>query len=239
MRIELSTQDRVILVKEIFSRIVGRYDFLNHLLSLNRDVFWRRATAKRAKLVKTSRFLDVAAGTGDLSIALAQAWPGSTVVGLDFSYPMLAGGQEKIKFRTFNSRISLTCGDALALPFPDRSFDTVTMAFGIRNIPRKELALSEMHRVLVPGGQALILELGFPRWSFIRRFYETYLNRLLPRLGGLVSGQGAAYRYLADSIMDFPEPDCFQKLMQCAGFENTGYKPFTFGAAILHWGSTS
>ena len=121
------------------------------------------------------------------------------------------------------------------MPLADGSVDTVAMAFGIRNIPDRARAFSEMLRVLSPGGRALILELTFPRWSFIRNFYQTYLTRLIPKVGGLISGQTAAYQYLADSILDFPDPVEFQKQIAAAGFERTGFIKYTFGIAVLHW----
>ena len=235
MRIDMEPQDRIRLVRNIFSRVAFRYDLLNHLLSLGRDVFWRNATARRARVFNSGRILDLAAGTGDMAMALSRTWPESSVHAVDFTFPMLAMARPKLAREGLN-RVSLTCGDALCLPFPDNTFDTATMAFGIRNIPDKVQALKEILRVLNPGGRLLILELTFPRWSFVRRLYDSYLNRLIPMLGGLVSGQAGAYRYLADSIMDFPTPDEFCNLMAECGYGISGYKKFTFGVCILHWG---
>jgi demethylmenaquinone methyltransferase/2-methoxy-6-polyprenyl-1,4-benzoquinol methylase len=235
MRIDMEPQDRIRLVRNIFSRVAFRYDLLNHLLSLGRDVFWRNATARRARSFRSKRILDLAAGTGDMAMALSRSWPESHVCAVDFTFPMLAVAKPKLAKENLTN-VSLTCGDALSLPFPANTFDTATMAFGIRNIPDKVQALKEILRVLNPGGRLLILELTFPRWSFVRRLYDSYLNRLIPVLGGLVSGQTGAYQYLADSIMDFPSPEEFRDLMTECGYHESGFKKFTFGICILHWG---
>ncbi|MEW6262912.1 MAG: bifunctional demethylmenaquinone methyltransferase/2-methoxy-6-polyprenyl-1,4-benzoquinol methylase UbiE [Thermodesulfobacteriota bacterium] len=236
MRVNLKQNERVALVRGLFSRVAARYDLLNHLFSLGRDRFWRRAAAGRARTFFTHRILDLACGTGDLALALAEAHPGAQVRGLDFTRPMLVRAKEKIARAGLEKRIDLVAADALSLPFPDRSFDSVTIAFGIRNIPDRTRALSEMLRVLAPGGRALILELAFPRRFFIRRVYDGYLNRLIPRLGRLISGQALAYQYLADSIMDFPSPEELGGFMARCGFVRTGFKSYTFGVCTLHWG---
>lgn len=233
MRIDLPPSERITLARGIFGRIAPYYDFLNHTLSLGRDLFWRRAAAARAKVFETGRVLDLASGTGDLARSLAVRHPAARVVGADFCPPMLALARRKIE--RSGDRIDLVAADALRLPFPDRSFDTVTMAFGIRNIPDRDAAFREMRRVLVPGGRALILELTFPRWSAVQRLYGTYLSRLLPRIGSWVSGDPVAYRYLADSILDFPRPDQVLAQMAAAGLTGGGYIAFTFGVAVLHW----
>ena len=232
----MKPDDRARMVRDIFSRAVTHYDLLNHILSLRRDVFWRKATAGKARPFNTHRLLDVACGTGDLTLALKQAHPQAQVIGTDFTFPMLKQAGEKIKTAKHAPVIDLCSGDALKLPFRDRFFDCATMAFGIRNIPDRSGAFEEMERVLVPGGRALILELTFPKWSFIRKFYNTYLNRLLPRIGGLISGNAAPYQYLADSIMDFPEPQALCHELAAAGFYRTGYITYNFGICVLHWG---
>lgn len=234
MRVNLEANERIDLVKNIFARVVPQYDFLNHFLSLGQDVFWRNATARRAKLFKTNRILDIACGTGDLAIALKNEHPDAYVTGIDFTFPMLEKADEKLASKKIQS-ISTACADALRLPFKDESFDSATIAFGIRNIPDRLKALQEMHRILQPGGNVLVLELTFPRVHMIRRFYDTYLNRLLPKLGGMVSGYGLAYQYLADSIMDFPDPEEFRMLLKQAGFVKAGFRKYTFGIATLHW----
>lgn len=236
MNINLTPQDRIALVKGIFTRVAPKYDLLNHLLSLNRDAFWRQAAARRTKLFRTGRILDIASGTGDLALTLAEVRPEAKVLAADFTYAMLDLARSKVDQRGLAGRILVAQADAMRLPFASESFDSVTIAFGIRNIPDREAALREMLRVLAPGGRAVILELTFPRWSFIRRVYHSYLNRLIPKLGGAVSGHALAYQYLADSIMEFPDPEDFRRLMVRAGFENTRILKMTFGVAVIHWG---
>ena len=232
-RLHLEPRERITLVKSLFSRVVDRYDLMNRVLSLGRDRFWRRATARRARTLTTGRLLDLAAGTGDQALELAREHPAALVLAFDFTEPMLQKARDKIG--SGGANILLSLADALALPLPGGSVDCVTMAFGIRNIPDRLTALREMHRVLVPGGRCLVLELTFPRWSLVRRIYDAYLNRLIPGLGALFSGQRGAYQYLADSIMDFPPPEALCGLMAEAGFSKTGFVKFTFGVAVLHW----
>lgn len=235
MRINLSPQDRTRLVKGLFHDVAPRYDRLNRILSLRRDVFWRRAAAARVRLFQTGRVLDLACGTGDLSMAVADRHPESRVIGIDFTSAMLVRALEKIRNDARSGRIFYANADALRLPFPDESFDTVTIAFGIRNIPDREQALKEMMRILVPGGRVMVLELSFPHASFIRRMYDNYLNRLIPRLGKMLTGQEKAYQYLADSIMDFPGPEEFRELMARCGLRDTRFIKLTLGIATLHW----
>jgi demethylmenaquinone methyltransferase/2-methoxy-6-polyprenyl-1,4-benzoquinol methylase len=235
MRVNLEQEERIALVRGLFGRVVPHYDLLNHVFSLGRDLFWRRAAAKRARVFSTGRILDVASGTGDLSLALAEAHPGARVVGADFTLPMLVRALEKYRRRN-PPHPAVVCGDALRLPFPDAGFDSAAMAFGIRNIPDRFGALKEILRVLAPGGRCLVLELTFPRWPLIRKFYHSYLNRLIPKLGGLISGHELAYQYLADSIMDFPQPPEFMDMMNQAGYVRVGYRGFTFGICALYWG---
>jgi len=227
---------RKTLVRDIFAGVAPRYDLLNRLLSLGCDVLWRKATARRTKLFQTNRILDVATGTGDLALSLTQAQPRALVVGSDFTRPMLELARKKIEARDLARQITLVLADGLNLPFPDQSFDTVTIAFGIRNMPDRKKALQELKRVLVPGGRVLILELTFSPSASLKRFYRAYLTGLLPRLGGLVSGRGEAYEYLSGSILDFPQPEEFRELMIDSGFQGSGFRLFTFGAAALHWG---
>lgn len=224
------------MVKEIFSTVTPRYDFLNHFLSMRRDVAWRRFTVRRMSFSETHRLLDVATGTADLAIAAARRHTGITVTGLDFVKDMLDVGQAKIARRTLSKKIGLLQGDALSLPFQDNSFDAATMAFGIRNIPDKMQALREMGRVIVPGGQVMILEMCFtPNW-FSSLMYRTYLNRILPRVAGRFSLNPAAYGYLADSIMNFPAPEAFLGLMKDSGLVDLKKYKLTFGATYLYTG---
>jgi len=235
-RVKLTQVERISYVRDMFGWLALHYDLFNHVASLGRDRFWRQATARRVKVFKTGRILDVAAGTGDQCLANVRAHPGSTVFGVDFVYPMLKVGQNKFRSLNMNTCLFPVASDALCLPFPNESFDCATMSFGIRNIPDHLAAMKEIYRVLVPGGRALILEMTFPRWSFIRRFYNIYLNRLIPVLGNIISGNPKPFHYLADSIMDFPLPQSFCRIMQKAGFKRTRFYKMTIGITVLHLG---
>jgi len=167
---KVSDDERIGMVKEIFSTITSRYDFLNHFLSLRRDIAWRRFAVKQMIFSQTKRFLDIACGTGDLSIMACHRYKDVSVVGVDFVYPMVEMANEKAKKEEFTDRINFLQGNALSLPFADNSFDVSAMAFGIRNIPQKEQALEEMLRVIVPGGQIMILEMTFIQNRFFKLF---------------------------------------------------------------------
>ena len=177
---QVDDRQRIRMVKDIFSTVSAKYDFLNHVLSLRRDISWRRLAVRKLKFSKTFRFLDVAAGTADLAIEAAAHFKAVQVLGLDFVDEMIAEGRKKIRGRNLSERIRLIKGDALDLPFPDNSFDGVGMAFGIRNIPDVQRALKEMKRVLTPGGSLFILEMTLPQLPLLNTFYETYLKRLIP-----------------------------------------------------------
>ena len=234
---EVTDGERVGMVKEIFSTITPRYDFLNHFLSLRRDIAWRRYAVKKMRFPSTKRFLDVACGTGDLSIDTARKYPEVAVNGVDFVPEMVYAGHEKFFLEKLDNRIQLMVGDALHLPFCDNSFDVAAMAFGIRNIPDRQGALQEMLRVIVPGGQVMILEMTFTRNFLFRVFYNIYLNHILPRLARRFSSNPAAYHYLADSIMNFPTPDEFTALMEGVGIKNVTAHSLTFGVTYLHVGT--
>jgi demethylmenaquinone methyltransferase/2-methoxy-6-polyprenyl-1,4-benzoquinol methylase len=228
--------ERVRLVRHIFSTVTGSYDFLNRLLSLRRDVAWRRKTVLHMRFQRTRRLLDVATGTCDLAVEAALHDPSIRVVGADLVRDMMEAGEAKIRRRGLSHRIRLLEADALSLPFAGERFDAASMAFGIRNIPDRVSALREMARVVVPGGRVLILELALPRYRVFQRLYGLYLNGMLPRLAGLFSPNPEAYRYLADTVMTFPAPEAFAALMQEAGLERVEIHPLTFGVTYLHVG---
>lgn len=232
----ISDAQRVGMVKEIFSAITGKYDFLNHLLSLRRDIAWRRFAIKKMIFFRTSRFLDIACGTGDLSINACLEHRNISAVAVDFVYPMVKAAEEKAKKKNLSDRINFIHGNALNLPFGENSFDVTAMAFGIRNIPQKAQALKEMLRVTVPGGQIMILEMTFIQNRFFKLFYYIYLNFLLPLMAKVFSKNAAAYYYLADSIMNFPSPEEFAALMRDAGISEVEIYPRTFGIACLYVG---
>jgi len=225
---------RVHQVRRIFSTITDRYDFLNHFLSAGRDIYWRRFLIRKLSFFKTRRLLDLATGTGDVAIAAAQHHDPIQVVGLDFAGPMLEAARPKIVGRGLSAGIHLLQGDALEIPFPDESFDAVTVAFGIRNMPDRARVLQEMRRVLVPGGGLYILEFTTPQGRFFRSIYFFYLNRLLPRLARWFTQNPEAYQYLAESIMNFPYPDDFVREIREASFQEVRKFPLTGGITYLY-----
>ena len=217
----------------MFGRIANRYDLLNHLLSANVDKRWRRivATKVRDKLSSSrARVLDVACGTGDLSLTLFET-TGARVVGTDFCRPMLAVAAGKIP-----SQVRLIEGDALRLPFRSGSFDAVTIAFGLRNLSSVENGLAELCRVLKPGGWVAVLEFSRPSNAMFRAFYGLYFRKVLPVLGGAISGSLNAYAYLPASVQKFPDQDQLALLMGQAGFDQVDYQNLTGGIAALHMG---
>jgi demethylmenaquinone methyltransferase/2-methoxy-6-polyprenyl-1,4-benzoquinol methylase len=224
-------EDHARRVREMFARISSRYDLLNHLLSGNIDKRWRRATIRKMQplMPADARVLDVACGTGDLSIEIFERTE-ADVVGVDFCRPMLELARQKTR------RISFVEGDALRLPFADRTFDLVTIGFGLRNLSSTASGLSELRRVLKPGGWTAILEFSQPNVSGLRTLVRFYYATLLPRLGGFLSGSQSAYKYLPDSISRFPDQEKLVELMQEAGFEEVSFENFTGGIAALHTG---
>ncbi len=223
-------------VWRMFDRIAHRYDLLNHLLSFNRDKAWRRKMTtllpKRCKLV----LLDLATGTADQLLAIFNSGQIARGVGLDPAEQMLAIGRQKIEERGLGDKLTLQTGSAEQLPFADRSFDIVTMSFGIRNVTDVSLALKEIHRVLKPEGRALILEFSLPKNGLLRRTFLLYFRHILPRLGELISGDATAYRYLNQTVETFPYGEDFSALMTKAGFVDARRTPLTFGVATIYQG---
>jgi demethylmenaquinone methyltransferase/2-methoxy-6-polyprenyl-1,4-benzoquinol methylase len=234
----MTSAGQTVVVKDIFTTVHGRYDFLNHLLSLRRDVGWRDVAIGRMRFPRTLRFLDVATGTADLAIAAAWRYPSVKVTGVDFAAPMLDVGRRKVREAGLTGRIDLIEADALSLPFSDHSFDVSAVAFGMRNIPDKVRALREMARVTVPGGQVMVLEMTFAPGPFFRPLYGFYLGRVLPRLARLFARNGATYFYLGDSIRHFPAPPALASMMRQAGLQSVSWHRLTFGTAYLHIGRT-
>jgi demethylmenaquinone methyltransferase/2-methoxy-6-polyprenyl-1,4-benzoquinol methylase len=216
----------------MFDAIAERYDLLNRIISLGIDQGWRRRTVAALRLQPGARVLDLATGTGDLAILVAESEPSATVVGLDPSERMLAIAAMKVAGEQLGERIELVSGDAERLPFPDASFDGITMAFGIRNVPNRAQALAEMARVVRPGGRIAILELSEPRGGLVAPLARFHVHTLVPRLGALLSG-AAAYRYLERSIARFPRPAEFAETMRSAGLDVVEVRPLTFGVVCL------
>ena len=222
----------------MFDRIAPVYDILNHLLSFGRDFSWRRRLADAIVKNEKLRVLDLATGTGDILITLLDRNPNiAEAVGLDISENMLAVCRRKIARRKLTGRVSLVRADASACGLAGESFDVVTMGFGIRNTPDAFKTLTEIHRLLKPGGTALILEFSMPANRILRSCYLFYLRFFVPLLGRLLSGDNHAYRYLDTSIEKFYRPDAFCRIMQKAGFSNVSATPLTFGVACLYQGT--
>ena len=224
-------------VREMFDHIAPSYDKLNHVLSMNVDKLWRRHALKEIVDGTSQRILDVACGTGDSTISIASAAAeGSEVIGVDISEGMMALVKGKAEKVGVENRISLQVADGEALPYEDGAFDRVTCAFGIRNFEHKEKGLSEFLRVLKPGGRAVILELSVPQNRLVRWAYDVYFLHVLPRIGGAVSGDKAAYRYLPASVHHFPAPKDFCRMMEAAGFRAVRCRAFTFGLCRMFVG---
>lgn len=220
----------------MFSAIAPRYDFLNRLLSAGRDRYWRREAIRATAIPPRGRLLDICTGTADMALEAARQFPDARIVGVDFSRPMIALGVGKIERARLSDRISLQVAPAEILPFPDESFDATTVAFGLRNVPDRLRGLREMHRVLCPGGHAVILEFTTPTSLLFRKLYLWYFHRVLPWVGRLVSGHPSAYSYLPASVADFPPPDGLVTWMRETGFREVSYRLLTRGIVAIHVG---
>lgn len=223
-------------IRQMFDGIAAHYDRLNHLMSLSIDRTWRRR-ALRALVqgaVAPREVLDLACGTGDFSIAIARALPQAQVTGLDLSAGMLEVMAGKVEKEGLGDRIRTLQGDGEALPFGDGSFDRVGIAFGIRNFEDREQGLREMLRVLRPGGRLVVLELSVPEQPLLRRAYDLYFLHILPWIGGRISGDRAAYRYLPASVKKFPGKDAFMGTLHTCGFCNVRHKALSLGICRIY-----
>ena len=220
---------------KIFNLISGRYDFLNRLLSFGLDVRWRNALLQFIPTSTTINMLDLATGTADVIIAAVEAKPNIyNAVGLDMADERLKIGREKVEKKGLSQKIILQHGDAQQLPFGDDAFDVLTIAFGIRNIPDLRKVMMEMFRVIKPGGRALVLEFSIPENLFLRLGYIIYLRLFVPVLGFLFSGNYRAYKYLNQTIEQFPYGDRFCKILKQMGFKNIQAHPLLGGVATIY-----
>ena len=231
-------------VREMFTQIAPRYDLLNHLLSLQLDRLWRTRTARRLKFIldrPDALVLDLCCGTGDLSLALAHAGA-ARIIGADFAHPMLVRAREKTTAQAPPANQSAISpmpffeADALRLPFANSSFDLVTAAFGFRNLANYEAGLREIQRVLKPGGTIAILEFTEPTEGLWGDFYRWYFCKVLPKIGGLISGQQSAYTYLPRSVARFFRPSELAALLSTVGYQSVDYRVWTLGTVALHIG---
>lgn len=216
----------------MFDNISGKYDFLNHFLSLGIDVLWRKKAVKMLASIRPKKILDLATGTGDFALECLVLNP-DKVTGLDISPGMLQVGIEKMK-RKKADKVEMLLGDCEHLPFEDNSYDAITVGFGVRNFENLEQGLSEMHRVLRPGGKAVVLEPSFPASFPMKQLFSLYFRFILPIVGRLVSSDTSAYTYLPASVEVFPEGEKFLEICDRIGFSKTVWHPLTFGICALY-----
>jgi demethylmenaquinone methyltransferase/2-methoxy-6-polyprenyl-1,4-benzoquinol methylase len=226
-------------VRGMFGEIAGRYDFLNHLLSLNVDRYWRWRTVRRVPPSGEGPILDLCTGTGDLALAYYRASGGRTrIVGADFCHPMLVVGDRKRRDAGINGQVAFVEADAQRLPFPSDYFSIVCVAFGLRNVTNTDRGLAEMTRVCRPGGKVAVLEFSLPRWQPFRAVYGWYFRRVLPRIGqALARNRQEAYHYLPASVGEFPSGEALAERMRRAGLREVVFFPLTLGVATLYVGT--
>ncbi len=232
-----SPRQSIAAMRKMFDNVAARYDLANLAMSLGRDRFWRQSLARRLKiLTPPGRLLDLAAGTGDQIVAAKKAWPHLEAVGLDLSPAMM--DLAEAKFNALEApRPRMIIGDALALPFEEGEFDSVSMSFGLRNVASRAKLFAEALRVLKPGGRILILEMYFDQAAPWAAFMRWYLQKIVPFLGGrLLSSEREAYKYLVSSVMAFPRPEIAAQEMAAAGFAAPRVKTYTLNSVMLVWG---
>ena len=223
-------------VEEMFDSIAPAYDFMNRAMTLGIDRWWRHVAVKIVGKTRPRRILDVATGTGDFAIALYNKIKPQQVVGIDLSQGMLDVARVKVEKRGLTNAIALQQGDCLELPFDDKEFDAVTVAFGVRNFEHLLQGYEQMHRVLSPGGMLCVIELSTPENRMIRWFYDIYTLHIIPWFGTLKSGDRSAYRYLPLSIAAVPQGNDMLNIMREAGFKDCKVKRMTFGTCSIYTG---
>ncbi len=224
-------------VRGVFDSVAGRYDLMNDIMSVGLHRIWKRLTVAKSGLRPGQVALDVAAGSGDLSLGLArQVGPGGTVIVTDINARMLALGRDRLIDAGQVGNVHYVQADAEQLPFKSGTFDCVSIGFGLRNVTDKEAALASLLRVLKPGGRLLVLEFSRPRLKFLDPLYDFYSLKVLPRIGELILGDAGSYRYLAESIRRHPDQDALKELMVRQGFERCEYFNFSGGIVALHLG---
>ncbi|MBL56402.1 MAG: bifunctional demethylmenaquinone methyltransferase/2-methoxy-6-polyprenyl-1,4-benzoquinol methylase UbiE [Flavobacteriales bacterium] len=223
-------------VAQMFNSIAPKYDFLNHTLSLGIDILWRKKAVRILKKINPERVLDIACGTGDFAIEDLNSGA-DKVTGLDISEGMVQVGIEKVKNKGLSKKVDLQVGDSENIPFEDNTFNGVTVGFGVRNFENLEKGLSEMHRVLTPGGQLIVLEFSKPKKFPIKQLYFFYFKYILPKIGRLISKDKTAYTYLPDSVHAFPDGEQFTNILDKIGFKSTKIVPCSFGIASIYIGT--
>ncbi len=223
-------------LEQMFDKIAFRYDFLNHVLSAGIDKGWRRKAINQLSALQPKKILDVATGTGDFAIQSFKMLSPDHVTGIDISVGMLDIGKKKVAQAGLGERIALEVGDSEAILFDDNSFDAVTVAFGVRNFENLQQGLSEIYRVLKPGGKLVVLECSRPDNAIVRSFYNLYVNKIMPAIGKAISKNKFAYQYLTDSVQNFPEKKTFIHLLNQLAYRNAFYKTLTFGICTIYCG---
>ena len=224
-------------IQSMFNAVAPKYDFLNRLLSVGCDRFWRKAAVSEFKSLENKTILDVATGTADIPLEIVKRYPKPMqIVGMDFSLSMLKVGNKKISNNKLNNNIKLIPGAAENIPFKDHSFDGVIASFGVRNFMDTKQGLREMHRILKPNGKIIILEFSFPKNIILEWLYRYYFEKILPITGRIISGHKTAYSYLPSSVVKFPQGENFKKILECVGFKNISLKPLTLGIVTLYKG---
>jgi demethylmenaquinone methyltransferase/2-methoxy-6-polyprenyl-1,4-benzoquinol methylase len=222
-------------VARMFDTISGKYDFLNHFLSLGIDIRWRKKAIRELADLRPRLILDVATGTGDFAIEALKLNP-DKVIGIDISEGMLDQGRQKMRKRGYSERIDMVTGDSENLPFEENKFDAITVGFGVRNFENLEKGLLEMKRVLRPGGKIVVLEFSKPRVFPFKQLYQFYFKYILPTLGRWISRDATAYTYLPESVQAFPDGRDFTNILEKLGFKQIACKPLTFGISSLYIG---
>ncbi|MEO7960832.1 MAG: bifunctional demethylmenaquinone methyltransferase/2-methoxy-6-polyprenyl-1,4-benzoquinol methylase UbiE [Ginsengibacter sp.] len=231
-----STESKKKQVESMFDKIAFRYDFLNKLLSAGIDKGWRRKAIMELQTLQPKKILDVATGTGDFAIMSYKMLHPEKITGIDISEGMLGFGKKKIASLGLDNNIELLNGDSEAIFFTDNSFDAVTVAFGVRNFENLERGLSEIYRVLKPGGKLIVLEFSRPSIPIVKNLYDFYLRFITPKIGRLVSKNNFAYQYLHDSVQKFPEKKDFIHILNQLNYRNAFYKTLTLGICTIYCG---
>jgi len=224
------------LVQGVFSRVASRYDVMNDLMSAGVHRLWKAAMMDWLAPRADQRLLDVAGGTGDVAFRFLARAPGASAVVCDMTEAMLVEGRKRAAAERLADRLDWVAGDAMALPFADRSFDVCTISFGIRNVTRIADALGEAFRVLKPGGRLMVLEFSRVPNDLMQRAYDRYSFNVIPTMGQIVTGDRASYQYLVESIRRFPDQEAFAAMLRAAGFGLVRYRNLTMGVAALHSG---
>ena len=234
---QIAASEKSARVHGVFDSVAGKYDLMNDLMSGGMHRLWKRFALSQTGLRPGQRALDVASGTGDLGAGIArQVGSSGLAVLTDINWEMLSRGRDRLLDEGFANNVAFVLANAECLPFPDRTFDCVTIGFGLRNVTDKAAALSSMRRVLRPGGRLLVLEFSQPRLTGLKRLYDAYSFGLLPALGRLVAGDEASYRYLAESIRMHPDQAKLAEMMREAGFEDCRWHNLAGGIVALHRG---